>query len=81
MYFIYILKSLKDGNHYVGLTSNLKKRLEYHNAGRVTSTKGRVPFVMVYNEEYGTRQEAREREKYLKSYKGSREKLGMLESL
>lgn len=80
-YFVYILRSLKDGKYYVGLTSNIEKRLEYHNSGRVRSTKHRTPFELLYKEVYATRSEAREREKYLKSYKGSKEKLFILESL
>ncbi len=80
-YTVYILESQKDGDHYVGLTADIGKRLEYHNKGRVRSTKFRTPFVLVYSEQFGTRMEARAREKYLKSYKGSREKLSILESL
>ena len=59
---VYILKSLKDNKHYVGMTSCLEKRLTYHNAGRVKSTKNRVPFIMIYNEKYETIKETRERE-------------------
>ena len=33
MFYVYILKSLKDTNKsYVGFTKDLKKRLEAHNA-------------------------------------------------
>jgi putative endonuclease len=78
---MYILQSLKDNKYYVGMTGDLAKRLAYHNAGRVRSTKFRVPFKMVYSEKFETRLEAREREKYLKSYQGSREKLSILENL
>ena len=81
MNYLYILKSIKDGNHYVGITSNLSERLKYHNSGRVRSTKDRVPFVMIYNEEYHSMKEARVREKYLKSYKGCVEKERIISSL
>lgn len=81
MYYVYILRSLRDKNHYVGLTSDVFKRLEYHNKGKVVSTKARTPFELLYKEVYATRAEAREREKYLKSYRGSKEKLSILESL
>lgn len=79
--FVYILKSLRDDGYYVGMTKDLMARLTYHNKGLVRSTKNRVPFIMVYNEKFETRGEAREREKYLKSYKGSKEKLSILENL
>ncbi|MDP3999264.1 MAG: GIY-YIG nuclease family protein [bacterium] len=80
-YFVYILQSLKDDGFYVGMTTNLEKRLNYHNKRLVKSTKHRVPFKLIYNESFGDRKTARDREKYLKSYKGSREKLTILENL
>jgi putative endonuclease len=81
MNYLYIIKSLKDGNHYVGMTSDLDGRLNYHNSGRVRSTKSRTPFIIIYNEEYQSLSEARYREKYLKSYKGSVEKENIIRSL
>ncbi len=67
MYFVYVIKSKKDGNLYYGLTINLQNRLGEHNAGNVKSTKNRIPFELVYHEEVKTIQEARKREKYFKS--------------
>jgi putative endonuclease len=78
--YLYIIKSLKDNNHYVGITSDLVKRLNYHNAGRVRSTKNRIPFIMIYNEKYKSVAEARDREEYLKSYKGCVEKESIISS-
>lgn len=80
MYFVYIIQSEKDDGYYVGMTSNLEKRLIYHNAGRVRSTKNRVPFRTIYSENYPNRLQAREREKLLKSYGGAREKLTIIEN-
>ncbi len=80
MYYIYILKSLKDLGYYVGMTSDISGRLEYHNKGRVRSTKGRRPLVLIYEESFLTRVEARAREKYLKSYAGAKEKLTLIEN-
>lgn len=80
MCHLYILKSLKDKKYYVGITSNFSKRLEYHNNGYVKSTKNRRPFSLIYSEEYASMSEARIREKYLKSYKGSKEKLTIIEN-
>jgi len=70
MYFVYILKSLRDNKYYIGSTSNVEARLAYHNAGRQRSTKHRIPFELVYKEEYPTKEEALRREKQIKSYKG-----------
>lgn len=47
MYYIYILKSLKDGNIYVGRTNNFDRRFREHNNGKVPSTKSRRPFVLL----------------------------------
>lgn len=78
MFYVYVLRSLKDGNLYVGLTSDIEQRLQYHNTGRVRSTKSRVPFELLHKEVYATRVEARNRERYLKSYRGSKEKYDLL---
>jgi putative endonuclease len=67
MYTVYAIKSEKDGRIYVGMTSKLERRLNEHNSGRTRSTKGYVPWVLIYTEEASTRIEAREREKYWKS--------------
>ncbi len=80
-YWVYILKSQKDGKRYVGMSSDVSRRLAYHNAGKVQSTKHRCPFELLYKEAYATRTEARAREKYFKSYAGSKEKLSILENL
>ena len=69
-YFAYILLSLKDNKHYIGSSSDVIKRLEYHNAGRQRSTKHRIPFILIYSEEFGSKTEALKRELYLKSLKG-----------
>jgi putative endonuclease len=66
MYYVYVLKSQKDGNLYIGQTSNLDRRLQYHNSGRVKSTKRRIPFKLIYVEEFANRKEAMKREKLLK---------------
>lgn len=43
------------------------KRLLQHNAGETRSTKGYMPWKLVYKEEFNTLQEARKRELYFKS--------------
>ncbi|MFZ2188769.1 MAG: GIY-YIG nuclease family protein [Candidatus Moraniibacteriota bacterium] len=73
-FFVYILRSIKDNKLYIGQTNNLEDRLLRHNAGKVTTTKNRRPFAMVHKEEYLSRAEAMQREKYLKSLKGDLER-------
>ena len=70
MYFVYILRSLKDNGFYVGCTSNLEKRLSYHNSGKTQSLKNRRPFEIAYVEKYNNAVDAYNREKQIKSYKG-----------
>jgi putative endonuclease len=67
MWFAYALRSDKDRGLYVGMTSNVERRVTEHNRGYNRSTKSRGPFSLIYFEECGSRSEAREREKYLKS--------------
>lgn len=73
MYFyIYILQSEKDNQFYTGYTKYLKERLEKHNAGKVDSTRNRIPFKLVYFEGCLNQQDATHREKYLKTSWGKR---------
>ena len=76
--YIYILKSLKDNDHYIGISKDPNKRLKLHNNGQVFSTKYRRPLSIIYTEKQIDLSSARAREKYLKSYKGSREKLELI---
>jgi putative endonuclease len=73
MYFyVYVLKSLKDSQFYVGYTKDIKRRFEDHNNGRVNSTRNRVPFILVYWEGCLDREDATRRENYLKTAWGKR---------
>ena len=72
MHKVYILESAKDKKLYIGTTSNLEKRLSYHNEGRVKSTRPRRPFKIVHTEEFGDRAHALKRERYLKNLKSSK---------
>ncbi len=46
--YVYVLRSIKDGQFYVGLTRDLRARLQTHNKGLVASTKRRVPLELIY---------------------------------
>ncbi len=67
MYFVYVLKSIKTGNFYKGLTNNLDRRIEEHSSGKSPTTKTQLPLVLIHVEECLTRAEARDLEKYFKS--------------
>lgn len=66
MYYVYILKSQKDGKLYTGSTNNLQKRLLEHNTGKSFATKSRLPLELVYYEAYKSESDARKREANLK---------------
>ena len=70
MNYVYVLKSFKDHKRYIGLSNNLERRLEEHNNGKVTATKFRRPFKLIYFEEFNSRSEAAKREKFFKTGKG-----------
>ena len=70
MFYVYVLKSLKDYKYYIGQTKKLKERINKHNNGLVDSTRRRRPFILIYKESYSSRNEAYKREPQLKSYKG-----------
>ncbi len=68
MYYVYVIKSLKDEQLYFGYTSDLKKRIEKHQQGKVILTKPRRPFCLIYYESYYLKKLALNREKQLKHY-------------
>jgi putative endonuclease len=69
VFFVYILKSSVTNKYYVGQTSDIEKRLSYHNSGYSKSTKTGIPWKLIYSEKYDTRQHAMKREAELKKYK------------
>lgn len=71
-YYTYVLRSVKDGNLYIGYTNDLSKRLWKHKNGEVNSTKNRRPFILVYYEVCFDKDSAIKREKYLKTTYGHR---------
>ena len=66
MFYTYVLKSKKDGQLYIGSTNDFRKRFKEHNAGKVLSTKSRIPFELIYYEAYKADKDARLRESKLK---------------
>jgi len=69
-YYIYVLKSLKDGKNYTGYTQNLKLRFSNHQDGKVKSTSYRRPLKLIYFEACLNQKDATRREKYLKTHFG-----------
>jgi len=67
MFYVYILKSKKDNNLYIGYSTNLKKRFSEHQKGLVTSTRPRRPFELIFYEAYKSSKDAKRREMYCKT--------------
>ncbi|MCA6377011.1 MAG: GIY-YIG nuclease family protein [Cytophagales bacterium] len=70
MYYVYVLRSVDFGRFYVGLSDNVERRLNEHNKGKTSSTRFYAPWELVFVENFETRVQAREREKYLKGGSG-----------
>jgi len=68
MYYVYVLKSVKIGELYIGQTNDLKRRLVEHNNGKNVSTKHKAPFQLVYYEAYKAQADAKHREDMLKRF-------------
>ena len=70
MYYVYILKSEKDGSRYIGVTEDLKRRLTEHNSGNALYSSAKKPFKIIWDCAFTTKTRADEFEKYLKSSSG-----------
>ena len=68
-YFVYIIQSEKDESYYIGSTQDLDKRLVRHNQGRSKYTKSKIPWKLVYHEDYPDRSSAMKREQEIKRRK------------
>lgn len=83
-FYTYILKSRKTGKLYIGITDNLRKRIEKHNSFQVLSTKTGAPYELIYFEGYKSMDMAKEREYKLKqfgqAYRRLKERLSLLDA-
>ena len=63
---------MKDKLWYTGCTNNLRRRIKEHNEGKVQITKNRKPFKLIYYEACLNKEDAYQREKYLKTGMGKK---------
>lgn len=75
MHYVYILKSTGKNWYYVGSSSDLQNRLQYHQDGKVRSTASKRPLKLIYYEAYESVDKARSREKEIKSKRSEKEKI------
>ena len=69
MVTVYVLRGA-GGRRYVGMTGDLSVRLREHRARRRKGGQAIGPFEVVVTEAYSTYDEARQRERFLKSGQG-----------
>jgi len=68
MHYVYLIRSLRDSSLYIGSTSDLRQRLQQHNALKSKSTKGHAPYELIYYEAYKAKHDALTREIQLKRF-------------
>jgi putative endonuclease len=69
-YYVYVLASGRHGTLYIGITNNLRIRLEQHRAGRGSKFVKRYNvYRLVYVETFASPLEAIAREKQLKNWR------------
>ena len=72
MYYVYLLRSKENGKIYTGYSQDLKRRVEDHFSQHVHTTHRMGRLQLIYYEAFTSKQDAQEREKYLKTTKGKR---------
>ncbi|EKD74728.1 MAG: Excinuclease ABC C subunit protein [uncultured bacterium] len=71
MYYVYSLQSISSPNRfYIGLTQNLKRRFEEHNAGKSIHTNKHIPWKLVVYLAFSEKQKSERFERYLKTGSG-----------
>ena len=71
MKYVYLLRSLSNSKEtYIGLTDNLNRRLEEHNAGKSPHTSRNLPWRIEVVVRFENDQKAADLERYLKSGSG-----------
>jgi len=67
-WFLYIVECA-DSSYYTGITTNIDRRIEEHNAGKGAKyTQGRAPVQLAYTETFEDRSSASKREYEVKSF-------------
>lgn len=71
MKYVYLIESTSHSKkRYVGITNNLKKRIEEHNRGKSQYTNQFIPWRLVVAMKFTNDRRAQEFERYLKSGSG-----------
>jgi len=70
MYYVYIIQSSKTNEFYIGLTSDIDRRIKEHNRGKVDSTRYKAPWELITYIAFSDEEKAKGFEHYLKSHSG-----------
>lgn len=70
MFYVYVIRSLKNNRFYIGCTNNLCRRLQEYNKGLSKYTKHTLPFKLIYYKTFDNLKNARGYEKMLKGGQG-----------
>ncbi|OGI65543.1 hypothetical protein A3A95_02910 [Candidatus Nomurabacteria bacterium RIFCSPLOWO2_01_FULL_39_18] len=71
-YYVYFLKSLKDGRYYVGVSNDVTRRLEEHNKGLSKFTAPFSPYELKRVEKFVKIEDAYKRENFIKKKKSKK---------
>ena len=70
MYFVYLIKSEKDGSYYTGVTKEIEMRIKEHNSGFSKYSSVKRPFVLSWYCVFEDKKKAYDFERYLKAGSG-----------
>ena len=66
MYYVYVLRSKRDGKLYIGKTRDLRIRFRQHQSGVVIATRNRRPMELLYYEGFTNKTDCGREELFLK---------------
>ena len=78
MHYCYVLKSEETGQLFTGYTQHLANRVHEHNAGKAQATQHGAPWLLVYREDFPSREQAADRKKHFKTEQGGKELQALL---
>jgi len=71
MHYVYLMECADDKSWYIGYSANLRQRIDRHQKGDGARTTARKKhWLLVYYEAYKNEEDARGRERFLKSGAG-----------
>ena len=71
-YYVYFLKSLKDGRYHIGVSDNITRRLKEHNSGLSKFTAPFRPYELKRVEKFTKISDAYKRERFIKKKKSKK---------